>query len=177
MSPMMGDTPSGVVARRTCPSGVAFFGRVTHAPADSKARTEDTAINITFVWGGAREPQRAGAGLRREGRRCSVVQFLDKVVDAPVVVLVFDSVEVPLLLFVGVQFLDKVADLPVVAFRSCTLRGVAWWRRCRKLWGSSVKVHRWVVQFLDKDVDVPVVCNVAGLIVVCQRRRSWTSWR
>ena len=36
-SPMMGDTPSGVVARRTCPSGVASFGRVTHAPADPRA--------------------------------------------------------------------------------------------------------------------------------------------
>ena len=34
------------------------------------------------------------------------------------------------------------------------------WRRC-------------VVQFLDKDVDVPLVCDVAGLIVVCQRHRSW----
>ena len=29
---MMGDAPSGVVARRTCPSGVASFGRATHAP-------------------------------------------------------------------------------------------------------------------------------------------------
>ena len=33
--PMMGDTPSGVVARRMWPSSVASLGRVTHAPADS----------------------------------------------------------------------------------------------------------------------------------------------
>ena len=32
---MMGDTPSGVVARRMWPSSVASLGRVTHAPADS----------------------------------------------------------------------------------------------------------------------------------------------
>ena len=31
----MGDTPSGVVARRMWPSSVASLGRVTHAPADS----------------------------------------------------------------------------------------------------------------------------------------------
>ena len=36
-SPIMGDAASGVVARRTCPSGVASFGRVTHAPADPRA--------------------------------------------------------------------------------------------------------------------------------------------
>ena len=30
--PMMGDSPYGVVARRTRPSSVASFGRVTHAP-------------------------------------------------------------------------------------------------------------------------------------------------
>ena len=35
--PMMGDTPSGVVARRMWPSRVASFGRVTHAPADPRA--------------------------------------------------------------------------------------------------------------------------------------------
>ena len=49
--PMMGDTPSGVVALRMWPSRVASFGRVTH------------------VWGGAREPQSGfpdGAG--RGGR-------------------------------------------------------------------------------------------------------------
>ena len=33
--PMMGDTPSGVVARRMWPLSVASLGRVTHAPADS----------------------------------------------------------------------------------------------------------------------------------------------
>ena len=37
MSPMVGDGPCGVVARRTCPSGVASFGRVTHAPANPRA--------------------------------------------------------------------------------------------------------------------------------------------
>ena len=37
---MMGDTPEGVVARRTCPSGVASFGRVIHAPADPRALYE-----------------------------------------------------------------------------------------------------------------------------------------
>ena len=33
----MGDTPFGVFARRTCPSSVTSFGRVTHAPADPRA--------------------------------------------------------------------------------------------------------------------------------------------
>ena len=36
--PMMGDTPSGVVARRTCPSSVGHLsGELTHAPADPRA--------------------------------------------------------------------------------------------------------------------------------------------
>ena len=39
-SPMMGGTPYGVAARRTCPSSVTSFGRVTHAPAYSRVRTE-----------------------------------------------------------------------------------------------------------------------------------------
>ena len=38
----MGDTPSRVVARRACPSGVASFGRVAHAPADPRALYSDT---------------------------------------------------------------------------------------------------------------------------------------
>ena len=37
----MGSTPHGVVARRTCPSSVpSLRGRATHAPADSRVRTE-----------------------------------------------------------------------------------------------------------------------------------------
>ena len=70
-SPMMGDTHSGVVARRTSPSGVASFGRVTHAPADPRALYKAmTTVIITSVWGGAREPQSGlpdGAGLGRGG--------------------------------------------------------------------------------------------------------------
>ena len=39
-SPMMGSTPYGVAARRTCPSSVASLrGRATHAPANSRVRT------------------------------------------------------------------------------------------------------------------------------------------
>ena len=50
-------------------------------------RTEDTATNIFLVLGGAGEPQSgfpdgAGVGAAAGG----VVQFLDKVVDVPVVV-------------------------------------------------------------------------------------------
>ena len=55
--PMMGDTSSGVVARRMWPSSVASFGSVTHAPADPRVLYRDTAVNITSVKGGAREPQ------------------------------------------------------------------------------------------------------------------------
>ena len=55
--PMMGDTPSGVVAVRMWPSRVASFGRVTHAPADPEPCTERATVFITSVWGGAWEPQ------------------------------------------------------------------------------------------------------------------------
>ena len=40
MSPIMGDTSLGVVARRTYPSGVASFGRVTRALADPEPCTK-----------------------------------------------------------------------------------------------------------------------------------------
>ena len=67
-SPMMGDTPSRLVARRTCPSGVASFG----AERPTLPRTSEPCtvilVNITSVQGGAREPQSGfpvGAGWWR----------------------------------------------------------------------------------------------------------------
>ena len=55
---MMGDTPYGVVARKTRPSSVVSLrGRTSHAPADCRACTDDTPVNYILVWGGAREPQ------------------------------------------------------------------------------------------------------------------------
>ena len=71
----MGDAPSGVVARRTCRSGV------------TRPRTPEPCtvilVNITSVQGGAREPQ---SGLPDGAAAGGVVQFLNKVVDVPVVV-------------------------------------------------------------------------------------------
>ena len=40
VGPMMGDTPSGVVARRIQPSGVTSFGRVTQLPRSPEPCTE-----------------------------------------------------------------------------------------------------------------------------------------
>ena len=59
----MGDTPSGAVARRTCPSGVASFGRVTHAPRGPQSpglASGSPKVGSRMVQG------RAG----RSGRRC-----------------------------------------------------------------------------------------------------------
>ena len=55
--------------RGLCPLSVASCGRATRAPAGTRARTEDTAVNITYVQGGAQEPQsgfwcRGGRGGR-----------------------------------------------------------------------------------------------------------------
>ena len=71
--PMMGDTPSGVVARRMWPSRVASFGRVTHAPADPRALYRAIDEHYYICLGGAREPQSgfpdgAGRGGRFAGR-------------------------------------------------------------------------------------------------------------
>ena len=38
---------------------------------------------------------------------------------------------------------------------------------------STIAMHRWVDQFLNKNVDVPFVCHDTELIVMCQRHRSW----
>ena len=83
-SPMMGDTPSGVVARRTCPSGVASFGRVTHAPADPRALHRATRRSMSHRQGRRPKPQSGfldgpGSGVAAGG----IVQFLDKVADMP----------------------------------------------------------------------------------------------
>ena len=69
----MGDTPSGVVARRMWPSSVASFGRVTHAPADPRALSRASDEHYYISLGGAREPQSgfpdgAGRGGRLAGR-------------------------------------------------------------------------------------------------------------
>ena len=76
-SPMMGDAPSGVVAQRSCPSGVASFGRVTHAPADPRALHSATRRSLLHSSRVApRSPNSGflGRGLRREaavgGRPC-----------------------------------------------------------------------------------------------------------
>ena len=64
-SPMMGDTSPGVVARRTCPSGVASFGRVTHAPADLRARSERYCGELTFLCGAAPRNPKVGSWVVR----------------------------------------------------------------------------------------------------------------
>ena len=54
---MMGSTPYGEAARRTCPSSVAFLrGRATHALRTPESVQCDTTVFITSVWSGAREP-------------------------------------------------------------------------------------------------------------------------
>ena len=74
-SPMMGDTPSGVVARRTCPSGVASFGSREH-PRTPEPCTEryDGQHHIRLgrrpgapMWAPGWCGFRAGRGRRRCG--------------------------------------------------------------------------------------------------------------
>ena len=170
---MMGDTPSGVVARRTCPSGVASFGRVTHAPADPRALYR--AIRRSLLHRLGRRPGApkwvpgwyGGLGwwrvascsswtrlstcpLFRVGRRCcswEAVQLLDKVADMPIAV--------PQLQFV------KVVDDPVCAGRRWGLSS-SWTRRLTR---------PLVVQFFDKVADVPVV--LAWRFQTC--RKLWSS--
>ena len=104
------------------------------------------------------------------------MQFLDKVVDEPVVFL--GSLAVG-----AVQLLDKAADVPVVVPQL-----LSWWSMtllCRSSLGF--------VQFLDMVVDMPVVVQifdkVADVLVVQARRcpdvqktvvfrscSSWTRW-
>ena len=67
---MMGDTPYGIVARRTGPSRVATLrGRATHAPANFRALFSDTGQHyIRLVWRpGA--PKWVPGGERRGGWR------------------------------------------------------------------------------------------------------------
>ena len=85
--------------------GAAPFGRVTHAPADPEPCTKRYGGRCTLILGqrpGA--PKWAPGWCRvRAGRAGGVVQFLDKVVDVPVVLgLVFVE---------AVQLLDKAADV------------------------------------------------------------------
>ena len=144
-SPMMGDTPSGVVAWRTCPSGVASFGRVTHAPADPRALYRAIRRSLLHRLGRRPGAPKWVPGWSRGGGeegRAAVRQLLDKVVDVPVFVVVSDSVEVPQLQFVGaVQFFDKVADVPVAAAHSSLLGMIVvrQYHRSRRLscWVSS----------------------------------------
>ena len=132
-SPMMGDAPSGVVARRTSPSGVASFGRVTHAPADpralyramrrsllhqSRAAPGSPKVGSRMVRGGG------GGGLRRAvlGQGCRHARFcadLRQGGDVPVVQARRwsrreENCGVPQL-----QFSDKV-DMPVVVNDRCS---------------------------------------------------------
>ena len=110
VGPMKGDTPSRVVAQRIQPSGVASFGRVTHAPPDPRALCE------AIRWSLLHQCRAAPGSLKWVPGWCGVgavavcvVQFLDKVVDV--------SVVVPGLLVGTVQLLDKAADVPVVVPR------------------------------------------------------------
>ena len=58
VSPMMGDTPSGVVARRTCPSRVGH-PRVScpTPPRTAEPCTEDTAVNNYMSRAAPRSPE------------------------------------------------------------------------------------------------------------------------
>ena len=175
---MMGDTPSGVVARRIQPSGVASFGRVTHAPADprvlceairrsllhqSRAAPGSPKVGSRMVRGGG------GGGLRRAvlGQGCRRVRgcphgsssrssprtrFVEQIIDKDGLT-VLKTVEVPQLQFIivglGMHLIETVQ--------------------------KTVEVpqlpSRLVVQFMDKVVDMPVVqCvdKVVDVSVVCR---------
>ena len=60
---MMGDTPSGVVARRIQPSGVASFGRVTHAAADPRALCEEIRRSLLHQSRAAPGSPKVGSGM------------------------------------------------------------------------------------------------------------------
>ena len=69
--PMMGDTLSGVVARMTLSVVCRFFRESgTRAPAGTRARTQGTTVNITYVLGGAQEELQSGfLGRERTAER------------------------------------------------------------------------------------------------------------
>ena len=136
--PMMGDTPSGVVARRMWPSHVASFGRVTHAPADPRALYRPSDEHYYICLGRRPEPQSGfpdGAG--REG----AVGEAGGGVDVSVIMLAFqqsksyEKLEVP-----QIQLIVGVLDIPVVSQRQV----------------PTVLSFVLQVQFLEV-VDMPVV--------------------
>ena len=156
---MIGDTPYGVVARRTGPSRVATLrGRATHAPGARQPQSHrlgsSSVVDVLVIFSdkfqqSSRTCSRRCTGFssstvldlpvvhRRRGTHSVTVQktdeipqmqFLDKVVNTPV----------------GVQIFDNVADVFVVQA----------WRWSRRAENCGVPQ----LQFSDK-ADMPVVVN------------------
>ena len=163
MRPMMGDTPSGVVARRTCPSGVASFKRVTHAPADPRALHREM-VRLTLH--SSRSPRvgswmvragAAGGGWRRGPRgllpRRVLQRFVEQSIDEDGVV-VLAVVDGPVFLQRQVPAVQDVLDGapdPVLGEGLQRIETVQKTAECPQLPFS------WeVVQYLDKVVDMPV---------------------
>ena len=78
VGPMMGDTPSGVVAWRMWPSRVDRLQVVDPRTRQTPPVQSDTTVIITSVQGGAREPQSGfpdGVGVGWVGRRLVLKVF------------------------------------------------------------------------------------------------------
>ena len=75
-SPMMGSTPCGVAARRTCPSSVASLrGRATHAPADLRALLRATRRSLLHLSGATPGSRKVGSRMVQGGGRDGVGGF------------------------------------------------------------------------------------------------------
>ena len=99
----MGDTPSGVVAWRTCPSGVASFGRVTHAPADPRALYRAILRSLLHLSGAAPGSPKVGSRMVLVVGGAAVgPRFVEQIIDHDGVT-VLKTVEVPQCRFVWVR--------------------------------------------------------------------------
>ena len=63
---MMGSTPCGVAARRTCTSSVTSFERVTHAPADPRALYSAIRQSLSHLCRAAPGSPNVGSRMVRE---------------------------------------------------------------------------------------------------------------
>ena len=116
----MGDTPSGVVARRMWPSRVHRLRVVDLHPGEPQSVQSDATNIITFVLGGAQQPQSGsldGVGGRRGGLRRGSGGGAGEDVSV-VMQLIFqqsklhEKLEVP-----QIQLIVGVQDIPVVSQR------------------------------------------------------------
>ena len=193
----MGDTPSGVVARRACPSDVASFGRVTHAPADPRALCEAIRrLSLHQSTGGCGGGGGGGRGRFRAGwGGAGGVWCSSSTWDGD------EDVEVP-------RFSSSTELWTVLLCRDvcsqCKLRRRRWisprcrsWTRLLTARCCAVLVMVQTVQLcavLDKAVDFPVVVQVQGMaqtahsscsswtrsltcLLLCSDKPSWFSLR